>query len=166
MDPITSAAAQNAMQIAVAMVKRQLGYIFNYKDKFKEVEECIEMLDDNRKKVQNEVNDAKKNGEEIEDGVQHWLKQVDEKIKKYESFINDERHAQTRCSFRVIFPNNLWLRYRLGRNATKMVEEIKADGHPNKKFDKVSYRLGPSSDAALLNTGYESFGSRNETMES
>ena len=110
MDPITSAAAQNAMQIAVAMVKRQLGYIFNYKDKFKEVEECIEMLDDNRKKVQNEVNDAKKNGEEIEDGVQHWLKQVDEKIKKYESFINDERHAQTRCSFRVIFPNNLWLR--------------------------------------------------------
>ena len=46
-----------------------------------------------------------------------------------------------------------------------MVEEIKADGHPNKKFDKVSYRLGPSSDAALLNTGYESFGSRNETIE-
>ncbi|KAL5166946.1 putative disease resistance protein [Glycine soja] len=165
MDPITSAAAQSAMQNAEAMVKRQLGYIFNYKDKFKEVEECIEMLDDNRKKVQNEVNDAKKNGEEIEDGVQHWLKQVDEKIKKYESFINDERHAQTRCSFRVIFPNNLWLRYRLGRNATKMVEEIKADGHPNKRFDKVSYRLGPSSDAALLNTGYESFGSRNETIE-
>ncbi|KAG4922372.1 hypothetical protein JHK86_051185 [Glycine max] len=165
MDPITSAAAQSAMQIAEPMVKRQLGYIFNYKDKFKEVEECIEMLDDNRKKVQNEVNDAKKNGEEIEDGVQHWLKQVDEKIKKYESFINDERHAQTRCSFRVIFPNNLWLRYRLGRNATKMVEEIKADGHSNKKFDKVSYRLGPSSDAALLNTGYVSFGSRNETIE-
>ncbi|KAL5166960.1 putative disease resistance protein [Glycine soja] len=165
MDPITSATAQSALQIAVHVVKRQLGYIFNYKDKFKEVEQYIERMDDNRKRVQNKVDDAEKNGEEIEDDVQHWLKQVDEKIKKYECFINDERHAQTRCSIRVIFPNNLWLRYRLGRNATKMVEEIKADGHSNKEFDKVSYRLGPSFDAALLNTGYVSFGSRNETME-
>ncbi|KAL2570202.1 hypothetical protein AAZV13_18G173200 [Glycine max] len=165
MDPITSATAQSALQIAEHVVKRQLGYIFNYKDKFKEVEQYIERMDDNRKRVQNKVDDAEKNGEEIEDDVQHWLKQVDEKIKKYECFINDERHAQTRCSIRVIFPNNLWLRYRLGRNATKMVEEIKADGHSNKEFDKVSYRLGPSFDAALLNTGYVSFGSRNETME-
>nr|AEB06129.1 Rpp4 candidate R7 [Glycine max] len=165
MDPITSATAQSALQIAEHVVKRQLGYIFNYKDKFKEVEQYIERLDDTRKRVQNEVNDAEKNGEEINDEVQHWLKQVDEKIKKYECFINDERHAQTRCSIRLIFPNNLSLRYRLGRKATKMVEEIKADGHSNKKFDKVSYRLGPSSDAALLNTGYVSFGSRNETME-
>ncbi|KAG4937122.1 hypothetical protein JHK85_052041 [Glycine max] len=165
MDPITSATAQSALQIAEHVVKRQVGYIFNYKDKFKEVEQYIERLDDTRKRVQNEVNDAEKNGEEINDEVQHWLKQVDEKIKKYECFINDERHAQTRCSIRLIFPNNLSLRYRLGRKATKMVEEIKADGHSNKKFDKVSYRLGPSSDAALLNTGYVSFGSRNETME-
>ncbi|KAL5166952.1 putative disease resistance protein [Glycine soja] len=165
MDPITSATAQSALQIAEHVVKRQVGYIFNYKDKFKEVEQYIERLDDTRKRVQNEVNDAEKNGEEINDEVQHWLKQVDEKIKKYECFIDDERHAQTRCSIRLIFPNNLSLRYRLGRKATKMVEEIKADGHSNKKFDKVSYRLGPSSDAALLNTGYVSFGSRNETME-
>ncbi|KAG4922369.1 hypothetical protein JHK86_051182 [Glycine max] len=165
MDPITSATAQSALQIAEHVVKRQVGYIFNYKDKFKEVEQYIERLDNTRKRVQNEVNDAEKNGEEINDEVQHWLKQVDEKIKKYECFINDERHAQTRCSIRLIFPNNLSLRYRLGRKATKMVEEIKADGHSNKKFDKVSYRLGPSSDAALLNTGYVSFGSRNETME-
>ncbi|KAL2570214.1 hypothetical protein AAZV13_18G173600 [Glycine max] len=165
MDPITSATAQSALQIAEHVVKRQVGYIFNYKDKFKEVEQYIERLDDTRKRVQNEVNDAEKNGEEINDEVQHWLKQVDEKIKKYECFIDDERHAQTRCSIRLIFPNNLSLRYRLGRKATKIVEEIKADGHSNKKFDKVSYRLGPSSDAALLNTGYVSFGSRNETME-
>ncbi|RZB53588.1 uncharacterized protein LOC114397487 isoform X1 [Glycine soja] len=165
MDPITSATAQSALQIAEHVVKRQVGYIFNYKDKFKEVEQYIERLDDTRKRVQNEVNDAEKNGEEINDEVQHWLKQVDEKIKKYECFIDDERHAQTRYSIRLIFPNNLSLRYRLGRKATKIVEEIKADGHSNKKFDKVSYRLGPSSDAALLNTGYVSFGSRNETME-
>ncbi|KAL5166939.1 putative disease resistance protein [Glycine soja] len=165
MDPITSATVQSALQIAEHVVKRQVGYIFNYKDKFKEVEQYIERLDDTRKRVQNEVNDAEKNGEEINYEVQHWLKQVDEKIKKYECFINDERHAQTRCSIRLIFPNYLSLRYRLGRKATKMVEEIKADGHSNKKFDKVSYRLGPSSDAALLNTGYVSFGSRNETME-
>ncbi|KAL5166923.1 Disease resistance protein [Glycine soja] len=165
MDPITSVAAQSALEIAKQVVNRQVGYIFHYKDKLKEVEQYIERLNDTRKRVQNEVNSAEKNGEEIEDDVQHWLKKVDEKIKKYECFINDERHAQTRCSIRLIFPNNLWLRYRLGRNATKMIEEIKADGHSNKRFDKVSYRLGPSFDAALSNTGYVSFGSRNEIMK-
>ncbi|KAG4922379.1 hypothetical protein JHK86_051192 [Glycine max] len=77
MDPITSATAQSALQIAEHVVKRQVGYIFNYKDKFKEVEQYIERLDDTRKRVQNEVNDAEKNGEEINDEVQHWVKTED-----------------------------------------------------------------------------------------
>ncbi|RDY12806.1 putative disease resistance protein, partial [Mucuna pruriens] len=122
------------------------------------------MLDDARKRVQNEVIVAEMNAEEIEDDVKNWLKQVDEKIKEYKSFLCDGCHKKTRCSI-GFFPNNLQLRYRLGRKAMKTVEEIKADGLWNKKFDKVSYKVGPSMDVVLSNTGYESFASRNKTME-
>ncbi|TKY65513.1 disease resistance protein [Spatholobus suberectus] len=164
MDAVVSATTESALQIGGGVVKRQVGYFYSYNDKLKEVKHYIEMLDNARKRIQIEVNDAKMNAEEIEDDVQHWLNQVDEKIKKYECFIHDERHVKTRCSI-GFFPNNLQLRYRLGRNATKMVEEIKADELWNKRFDKVSYRVCPSMDVALSNTGYESFGSRNKTLE-
>ncbi|RDY04607.1 putative disease resistance protein, partial [Mucuna pruriens] len=164
MDVIVSKTTETALQIGEGVIKRQVGYFFNYNDKFEEVKHYIEMLDNVRKRVQNEINNAVMNAEEIEDDVQHWLKQVDEKIKKYESFIHDECHAKTRCSI-GFFPNNLQLRYRLGRNATKMVEEIKADELWTKRFDKVSYQVRPSMDAALSNTGYESFASRTKTME-
>ncbi|RDX73237.1 putative disease resistance protein, partial [Mucuna pruriens] len=162
MDPIVSTTTESALQIGGGVIKRQVSYFFNYNEKFEEVKQYIEMLDNARKRVQNAINDA--NAEEIEDDVKHWLKHVDEKIKKYKSFICDESHAKTTCSI-GFFPNNLQLRYRLGRNATKMVEEIKADELWTKKFDKVSYRLRPSMDAALSNTGYESFASRTKTME-
>ncbi|KAG5059759.1 hypothetical protein JHK87_000788 [Glycine soja] len=164
MDAIVSTATENALQIGGGAIKRHVGYFFNYNEKFEEVKHYIEMLSNARKRVQNEVTDVEMNAEEIEDDVQQWLKQVDEKIKKYKSFIHDECHAKTRCSF-GFFPNNLQWRYRLGSNATKMIEEIKIEELWNKRFDKVSYRVRPSIDSAFANTGYESFVSRTKTME-
>ncbi|KAG5088170.1 hypothetical protein JHK86_000782 [Glycine max] len=164
MDAVVSTATENALQIGGGAIKRHVGYFFNYNEKFEEVKHYIEMLSNARKRVQNEVTDVEMNAEEIEDDVQQWLKQVDEKIKKYKSFIHDECHAKTRCSF-GFFPNNLQWRYRLGSNATKMIEEIKIEELWNKRFDKVSYRVRPSIDSAFANTGYESFVSRTKTME-
>ncbi|XP_047177850.1 uncharacterized protein LOC124844879 isoform X2 [Vigna umbellata] len=163
MEVVVSTAAENAMQIAVRVVKRQFSYFFNYNDKFEEVKCYIERLDNTRKRIQHQVNNAEMNAEEIEDDVQHCLKQLDEKIEKYEQFIHDEYHSKTRCSI-GFFPNNLSLRYRLGRNATKMVEEMEAEELWNKKFDEVSYRVLPSINSALTNTSYESFASREKTI--
>ncbi|KAK7340193.1 hypothetical protein VNO77_20889 [Canavalia gladiata] len=162
--PIVSTATECALQFGGDLVKRHFGYFRNYNGKFEEVNRYVVKLDDARERVQNEVNVAEMNGEEIEDDVKHWLEQMDENIKKCESFLCDGHHAETRCSI-GFFPNNLRLRYHLGRKATKMLEEIKTDELLNKKFDKVSYRLGLSIDAALSNTGYESFASRKKTME-
>ncbi|CAJ1816601.1 unnamed protein product [Sphenostylis stenocarpa] len=165
MDPntVVSTATGSVLKFGGDLVTRHMGYFYNYKDKFEAVNRCIEMLDDTRKRVQNEVMAAEMNAEEIEEDVQHWLKYVDEKIKEYENFLCDKCHEKTRRSIRF-FPNNMQLRYRLGRRATKILEEIKADELLNKKFDKVSYHIGPSMDAALSNTGYESFASRKKIM--
>ncbi|KAK7374191.1 hypothetical protein VNO80_07618 [Phaseolus coccineus] len=163
METIVSTTTESALQIGGGLVKRHVGYFYNYNEKLQELKDYVVMLDDARQRVQNEVKKAEINAEEIENDVHNWLKHVDEKIKKYVSFIDDERHSK--ISSIGFSPNNLQLRYRLGRKATKIIEEIKADERLKKKFDRVSYRVFPTVDSALANTGYESFGSRNKTFE-
>ncbi|WVZ07080.1 hypothetical protein V8G54_020426 [Vigna mungo] len=164
MEAVVSTTTENALQIAGRVVKRQLSYFFNYNDKYEEVKRYVEMLDNTRKRIQHQVNNAEMNAEEIEDDVQHCLKQLDEKIEKYEQFIHDEYHSKTRCSI-GFFPSNLSLRYRLGRNATKMVEEMKVEELWNKTFEEVSYRVLPSINVSLTNISYESFASRTKTID-
>ncbi|XP_052728349.1 uncharacterized protein LOC108328951 [Vigna angularis] len=164
MDTIVSTTTESALNITASMVKRQVGYYFNYKDKFKELESYIEKLEHNKERLQHQVDSALRSGEEIENDVQHCLTLIDEKIKEYKSCINDECHAKTICSI-GFFPNNFRLRYQLGRKATKMVEEIIGDELWKTSFDNVSYQELPSIDATFSNNGYESFASRNKTME-
>ncbi|XP_022635884.1 putative disease resistance protein At5g05400 [Vigna radiata var. radiata] len=164
MDPIVSTATESALNITASVVKRQVGYFFNYKDKIRELESYIEKLEHNKERLQHQVDNALRNAEEIEKDVHHCLTLMDDKIKEYKSYINDECHAKTICSF-GFFPNNFRLRYQLGRKATKMVKEIIGDELWKTSFDNVSYQEFPSIDATFSNNGYESFGSRTKTME-
>ncbi|KAL9315071.1 hypothetical protein ACSQ67_016072 [Phaseolus vulgaris] len=164
MDAILSTTTECALKNVGSVVKRQVGYIFNYKDKFKELESYIQKLEHNRERLQHQVDDALRNADEIENDVQDCLKQMDEKIKEYTSYIHNECHAKTICSL-GFFPNNFKLRYQLGREATKKVEQIIGNELWKKGFNNVSYKKGPSTDAAFSNMGYESFASRNTNME-
>ncbi|XP_068488939.1 uncharacterized protein [Phaseolus vulgaris] len=164
MDAVVSTTTECALKNVGSVVKRQVGYIFNYKDKFKELESYIQKLEHNRERLQHQVDDALRNADEIENDVQDCLKQMDEKIKEYTSYIHNECHAKTICSL-GFFPNNFKLRYQLGREATKKVEQIIGNELWKKGFNNVSYKKGPSTDAAFSNMGYESFASRNTNME-
>ncbi|ESW11930.1 hypothetical protein PHAVU_008G071200 [Phaseolus vulgaris] len=164
MDIVVSTTTESALKVVGRVVKRQVGYFFNYKDKFKELESYIEKLKHNRERLQHQVDDALRNADEIENDVRDCLKQMDEKIKEYTSYIHNECHAKTICSL-GFFPNNFQLRYQLGREATKKVEEIKQDELWKKGFNNVSYQKGPTIDVAFSNLGYESFASRNTNME-
>ncbi|WVZ16348.1 hypothetical protein V8G54_009330 [Vigna mungo] len=164
MDPIVSATTESALNITTSVVKRQVGYFFNYKDKFKELKSYIEKLEHNKERLQHQVDSALRSGDEIEKDVQRCLTLMDDKIKQYKSYINDDCHAKTICSI-GFFPNNFRLRYQLGRKATKMVEEIIGDELWKTFFDNVSYQEFPSIDATFSNNGYESFASRTKTMK-
>ncbi|ESW11926.1 hypothetical protein PHAVU_008G070800 [Phaseolus vulgaris] len=164
METIVSTTTESAVKIVARVVKRQMGYFFNYKDKFKDLESYIQKLEDNRERLQQQVDEALRNADEIENDVQGCLKLMDEKIKEYTSYIHNECHAKTICSL-GFFPNNFKLRYQLGREATKKIEEIERDKLSEKGFDNVSYQKGPSTDVSFSNIGYESFTSRNTNME-
>ncbi|WVZ05358.1 hypothetical protein V8G54_018704 [Vigna mungo] len=164
MNPIVSTTTQSVINITASVVKRQVGYFFNYKDKFKELESYIEKLEHNKERLQHQVDSALWSAEEIEKDVQRCLTLMDDKIKEYKSYINDECHAKTICSI-GFFANNFRLRYQLGRKATKMVEEIIEDELWKTSFDNVSYQEFSSIDATFSSNGYESFASRTKTME-
>ncbi|WVZ06066.1 hypothetical protein V8G54_019412 [Vigna mungo] len=164
MDPIISTTTESTLNIVASVVKRQVGYFFNYKDKFKELESYIEKLEHNKERLQHQVDSAQRSGEEIENDVQRSLMLMDDKIKEYKSYINYDCHAKTICSI-GFFPNNFRLRYQLGRKATKMVEEIIGDELWKTSFENVSYQECPSIDATFSNNGYESFSSRTKTLE-
>jgi len=165
MDAVVSTTTEGGLKIVGHVVKRQLGYFFSYKDKFKELEFYIEKLEHNKERLQHRVDNALRNAEEIENDIQHCLKEMDEKIKEYKSYINDKCHEKTICSI-SFFPNNFRSRYQLGRKATKMVDEIIRDElWKTSKIENVSYRESPSTNVVFSNTGYESFASRTRTME-
>ncbi|KAI4357605.1 hypothetical protein L6164_001543 [Bauhinia variegata] len=60
----------------VAPLGRQLGYMFGYKSNVEELKSKIEKLEDERGNVKELVDGARRNGEEIADGVKKWLERV------------------------------------------------------------------------------------------
>ncbi|KAI4313406.1 hypothetical protein L6164_026390 [Bauhinia variegata] len=151
------------LDCTLAPMKRQVSYLIFYNSNVKELKEKAENLQHARASVQERVDAAYRNGDEIYDGVQTWLKKIDEMARKVEGHIQDDHHKKTRCSSRS-FPN-LWMRHQLSRKSKKMVQEIESLNTEG-KFDHVSYRKASNLILNLSSaTGDEDFGSRVETLE-
>ena len=84
------------------------------------------------------MDEAKRNGHEIEDGVSKWLTRADGFIQDASNLLEDEKKARKSC-FNGLCPN-LKSRYQLSRAARKkagVVVQIHGDGL---QIEKVSYR--------------------------
>ena len=126
-----------AAKVMVDPVVRQLGYLFTYRTNIEELSEKVEKLKDARSSHQHSVDEAKRNGHEIEDGVSKWLTRADGFIQDASNFLEDEKKARKSC-FNGLCPN-LKSRYQLSRAARKKAGDavqIHGDGH----FETVSYR--------------------------
>ncbi|KAI4353812.1 hypothetical protein L6164_002738 [Bauhinia variegata] len=145
------------------MLFPELGYLFCYNSRVKELNQNAEKLLRERERVQHEVEDAERSGKGIHATVSDWLLKVDEIIPKNEEFQKDGSNSKTKC-FNGLFAN-LIARHQLGRRAAKLgvdADELMKDS----KFDEVSYRPSPTWIGSVFsNMGYESLKSRNETVE-
>ncbi|RVW65247.1 Disease resistance protein [Vitis vinifera] len=72
-DIVISVAAKVA-ECLVDPIARQLGYLFNYRRNYVDLTEQIEMLDHARVRLQQSVEEANRQGDEIFPDVQEWLK--------------------------------------------------------------------------------------------
>ncbi|KAI4313401.1 hypothetical protein L6164_026386 [Bauhinia variegata] len=154
---------EKLLDYTLAPMARQVGYLIFYNSNVKELKEKAENLQHARESVQQRVDAAIRDGDEIYNGVHAWLKKVDEMARKVECHIQDDLHKKTWCSSRS-FPN-IWTRHQLSRKSKKMVQEIeilKKEG----QFEHVCYRKALDLIQNLSSaTGDVDFVSRVETLD-
>ncbi|KAF3453158.1 hypothetical protein FNV43_RR03595 [Rhamnella rubrinervis] len=149
-------------EYTVAPIGRQLGYLFCYKRNVEDLNSKIVDLKNVKQSLQHEVEEAQRNGENIEAVVNEWVTKVDKIITEdHGNFTQHEEEGITKFTCGAKFPN-LVLRHRLSRKAKKMAVTIAAQIQYREKITKVSYRPPPSY--PVENKGYEEFESRNQIL--
>ncbi|GMN20698.1 hypothetical protein TIFTF001_047153, partial [Ficus carica] len=156
---ITASVVTNVAEYAVNPVCRQLGYLFYYKSNIDNLKTQIQQLGEARDRLQHRVDEARRNGEEIEADVENWLSSADRIKEESENFLQSEDHAKTRCTSSGPFPN-LVSRRQLSRKAKKTVHVVEILNV--KKFERVSFP--PPIDISIENKGYQVFESRVRIM--
>lgn len=155
MDAVISFAAKIAEPVVVP-IRRHSGYIVYYKDNLKRMKTDVQNLEGKKHIVQHKVEEARRNGEEIEVIVQNWLNTVDNTVAEANQLIDSEGHAKAQCSMGH-FPN-LYTRHQLGSKIKKMILGISKLEERN--FDQVSHRAACQVTVTPFGRGYEALDSR------
>ncbi|KAH9752920.1 AAA domain-containing protein [Citrus sinensis] len=143
---------------------RQISYVFKYQSYIDGLKDQVKQLGYRRETVQQPVNHARLQGDEIYEGVTDWLNKVDEFISEgvAKSIIDDEDRAKKSC-FKGLCPN-LISRYQLSKQAAKAAEAAASlVGKGN--FSNVSYRPAPESTEQMEVKDYEAFDSRMKVFQ-
>ncbi|KAA8541064.1 hypothetical protein F0562_025027 [Nyssa sinensis] len=143
-------------------MSRQIGYLVHYKENVQKLEAELGKLVDERGVVQQRVNGARDNAEEIEENVRKWLTIVDEKKDEVDEILKGKDREYRRC-FKVRFPD-FYSRHRFGREAKKktgVITGLITDG----KFETVSHPK-PLPDTGIPSVlDYEHFESRGRVFK-
>ncbi|KAJ7962091.1 Disease resistance protein [Quillaja saponaria] len=159
---IVIAIAAKVLECTVAPIGRQLGYLIFYRSNVENLKTQAQRLEEKRDRIQREVDDAKRNGEEIHTDVQNWLSKVNELIGEANKLYEDEGHAIMECSTGSC-PNVL-SRHQLSRKSNKLLREV-TEIQLRCNFSKVSYNPPPLPlTATLVTKDYKALDSRTKTI--
>ncbi|TXG69539.1 hypothetical protein EZV62_004474 [Acer yangbiense] len=162
-ETVIPVAAEIAAEHVVDSISTKLGYIWNYKTNFENLEGQHRKLEGTRAQVQHSVDEATRNGEEIEQKVLSWLDRVETINKEATVIIDDNQRANMRC-FKSLCPD-LKKRYQHSKKAAfkaKDVSEVEKEGN---SLGKVSYRTHPKEPWDQFLLDYEDFESRRSIIE-
>ncbi|KAH9687132.1 AAA domain-containing protein [Citrus sinensis] len=146
------------------LIIRQISYVFKHQSYIDGLKDQVKQLGYRRETVQQPVNHARLQGDEIYEGVTDWLNKVDEFISEgvAKSIIDDEDRAKKSC-FKGLCPN-LISRYQLSKQAAKAAEAA-ASLEGKGTFSSVSYRPAPKSTEYMPVKDYEAFDSRTKVFQ-
>ncbi|XP_048326226.2 probable disease resistance protein At4g27220 [Ziziphus jujuba] len=148
-------------EYTVDAVAGQLGHIYHYKRNVDNLKSQIQRLEGEKARMQHSIEEAGRNGEEIEGAVEEWMNEVTWTIEKaHDEFFRDEDYAMPLCSSKM-FPN-LVSRRRLSMIANSLAETAGDEmQRANTLIQKVSYRVPLQSAAIEMTKGsYMIFQSR------
>ncbi|KDO61288.1 hypothetical protein CISIN_1g043214mg [Citrus sinensis] len=115
---IVISVAAKISEYLVAPMILPFTYLCNYKSNFENLKNEIGKLRVARESVLHRVDDAKRNGEDIEQKVEKWLSDVDKIMDAAGQIIEDEERAKNSRCFRGLCPN-LTTCYQFSKKAAK-----------------------------------------------
>ncbi|KAJ6996087.1 disease resistance protein [Populus alba x Populus x berolinensis] len=154
---IVSTVVATVAELLVVPIKRQIGYVIDCNANIQNLKNEVEKLTDAKTRVIHSIEEARRNGEEIEVDVENWLTSVHGVIEGGGGVVGDE--SSKKC-FMGLCPD-LKIRYRLGKAAKKELSVV-VDLQEKGKFDGVSYRAAPSGIGPVKD--YEAFESRDSVV--
>ncbi|XP_052297571.1 disease resistance protein At4g27190-like [Citrus sinensis] len=160
---LTNCASEGAKSL-FNPITRQISYVFKYQSYIDELKHQVKQLGYKREMVQQPVNHARLQGDELYEGVTDWLHSVDEFISEgvAKSIIDDEDRTKKSC-FKGLCPN-LISRYKLSKQAAKAAEAAASlVGKGN--FSNVSYRPAPKRAEHMQVKDFEAFDSRMKVFQ-
>ncbi|THG07027.1 disease resistance protein At4g27190-like [Camellia sinensis] len=128
------------VEFVVEPVGRQFSYVLHRMEYIEDLRDQVEKLEAQRKDVDDFIDAAKRNREEILENVNNWIEKVDGFIVEAKKFLEDGTNVNQKC-FIGWFPD-LVTRRQLGKEAKDKVEvakELEKDGY----FNSISKRARP-----------------------
>ncbi|XP_038696084.1 probable disease resistance protein At4g27220 [Tripterygium wilfordii] len=149
--------AEQVVPPAASWIKRQIGYVFNFKRNVDNFNDQLQRLKLQRERIQHDVDDATRTYQRlIESDVQDWLKRVNAINENAEPFLKETERAKKGCLFG--FCPNVKARYRLSKKSVDLSKDA-ADLLAT-QFPSVSYRPPPQRISFATIKDYETFESR------
>ncbi|KAL5823635.1 hypothetical protein ACOSQ4_021535 [Xanthoceras sorbifolium] len=161
-EAVISVATEQAARPLVDSVITQLGYIWNYKTNFDNLDKQLQKLHSRREMVKHSVDEATRNGEEIEQHVVNWLDSVEKINAEATEIIEENNRANMRC-FKSWCPD-LKKRYQHSKKAAVKADDV-SELERQGDFHRISYRTNPKETWHPSSKLYEYFESRRSTVD-
>ncbi|XP_058207678.1 uncharacterized protein LOC131320820 isoform X1 [Rhododendron vialii] len=121
---------------AVTAVTKAGKYVCHYRTNLDNLQREMTTLEVRREKIEREVKEAHDRGEEIEEDVLQWQKDVDTMKNYVQNLVGQSTDEAEMHCFACSCPNIKW-RYRLSKQAEEKIEDVKKLAQES-HFDKIS----------------------------
>ncbi|XP_044467793.1 probable disease resistance protein At4g27220 [Mangifera indica] len=165
---VASAAAElasKATESAYDLLKQQISYVFKSQSYINNLKNQVQELRTKKERVEKSVDSAERQGEEIHNDVNNWLRAADDFTEREaKAIIEDGDQANKGSCLKLKSCPNLIQRYKLGKEAVKAaVTGANLLGKGN--FSSVSYRPALQRTESMYVRGYEAFDSREQVLQ-
>ncbi|KAJ4717197.1 Disease resistance protein [Melia azedarach] len=163
---VGSSVASKFAELLFDRIRREISYAFKYQSYVKKLRSQLEDLKNKQQRLEHDVSDAERRGDEIYNDVKQWLLKMKEFVSRAEKLIGeDEDNAKNKPCFIGLCPN-LMTRRNLSKEAVNAAEDATDLMAKGLDFNNVSYRPAPvKTEYMNIGRGYQQFDSRMKVFQ-
>ncbi|KAF8020373.1 hypothetical protein BT93_G0928 [Corymbia citriodora subsp. variegata] len=142
--------ASKAAEYQVDPVGQRCSYVIYYESYIRQLKDKVQKLRDARDRVQDSIDEARRNGKQIDAEVVRWAKDVENVANEARDILEQDGRNKRNCCCKWL-PNPK-VRYHLGREARRTSQDILALILQS-RFEEVSYESDPDGNSSDTDWG-------------